>query len=319
MTRTVNGEMLLERQEKEVLRKMLHQIADFSGIELLTYAVMGNHFHVLVRVSSKAKEISDAELIRRFRVLYPLPTNYRPEDPAVLEDLLKKGGSDAEALRKQLIARMGDVSEFMRSLKQRFAIWFNKSHRRYGPLWSDRFKSVIVENDPVVVKTIAAYIDLNPVRAGIVADPKDYRFCGYAEAVAKNDRMVKGITAILSDTDKARALSDYRMVLFGKGARPKSDGSGVRMSGSASRKVMECKGELPRHIQSLQRLKFITEGAVIGSEAFIHDYVNNWSHRLGDVRSRKPVRTPLEGLPALSSFKRTRSNWSNRPEPTTQE
>ena len=43
VTRTVNGEMLFGVKEKEILRKMLRQAAQFSGVELLTYAVMGNH------------------------------------------------------------------------------------------------------------------------------------------------------------------------------------------------------------------------------------------------------------------------------------
>ena len=47
MTRTVNGEMLFKDREKEMLRKMLWQVADFSGVEVLTYCVMSNHFHVL--------------------------------------------------------------------------------------------------------------------------------------------------------------------------------------------------------------------------------------------------------------------------------
>ena len=72
----------------------------------------------------------------------------------------------------------------MKTVKQRFSIWFSKSHQRYGTLWADRFKSVLVEGSGNPLQTMAAYIDLNPVRAGIVDDPKDYRFCGYAEAVA---------------------------------------------------------------------------------------------------------------------------------------
>ena len=72
----------------------------------------------------------------------------------------------------------------MKLVKQRFSVWYNRSHQRYGTLWAERFKSVLVEAKSGVMRTMAAYIDLNPVRAGLVNDPKDYRFCGYAEAVA---------------------------------------------------------------------------------------------------------------------------------------
>jgi REP element-mobilizing transposase RayT len=66
MTRTVNGELLFKDREKEVLRKMLWQVADFCGVEVLTYCIMSNHFHVLVRVPDLQK-VSDHELIRRYK------------------------------------------------------------------------------------------------------------------------------------------------------------------------------------------------------------------------------------------------------------
>ena len=77
MSRIVGGQMLLGDREKEVLRKMLWQVADFCGVEVLTYSIMTNHFHVLVRVPEKDRGVSDVELLRRFNVLYPKPTKYR--------------------------------------------------------------------------------------------------------------------------------------------------------------------------------------------------------------------------------------------------
>lgn len=103
------------------------------------------------------------------------------------------GDEEKEHFRKILLVRMGDVSEFMRTLKQRFSPWYNKKHERFGTLWAERFKSVLVEDSTEALQTVAMYIDLNPVRAGIVEDPKDYRFCGYAEAVAGKKLARKGI------------------------------------------------------------------------------------------------------------------------------
>ena len=84
MTRTVNGERLLGDREKEVLRKIIWQVADFSGVEVLTYCVMSNHFHVLVEVPELGN-LSDAELMRRYKVLYPKPTKYQEASIKVLE------------------------------------------------------------------------------------------------------------------------------------------------------------------------------------------------------------------------------------------
>ena len=89
---------------------------------------------------------------------------------------------------------MWDVSVFMKLLKQRFTQWFNQQWGRKGTLWEERFKSVLVEGAGEVLATMAAYIDLNPVRAGIVKDPADYRWCGYAEATAGSRRAQRGLT-----------------------------------------------------------------------------------------------------------------------------
>ena len=100
---------------------------------------------------------------------------------------------------EKLLARMFDVSVFMRELKQRLTQWYHKKVKRKGPLWEDRFKSVLLENDETVLLTLAAYIDLNPVRAGLVNDPKDYRWSGYGEADAGNKARRAGIMRICGD------------------------------------------------------------------------------------------------------------------------
>jgi putative transposase len=142
--RTVNGERLLGNREKEVLRKMIWQVADFSGVEVLTYCIMSNHFHVLVRVPELVAG-TDAELLRRYSVLYPKPTKYQEVSLKGLTLILAAGGEEADRVRLQLLARMTDVSEFMKTLKQRFSVWYNRSHGRYGTLWAECFKSLLVE------------------------------------------------------------------------------------------------------------------------------------------------------------------------------
>ncbi|WPJ94655.1 transposase [Coraliomargarita algicola] len=204
MTRVVNGERLFQGREKEMLRKMIWQVADFCGVQVLTYCVMSNHFHVLLRVPDR-QQVDDAELMRRYQVLYPKPTKYQAASVKVLRSQLEADSEEAQLLRAKLLARMGDVSEYMKAVKQRFSVWFNRNHKRYGTLWADRFKSVLVEGHGNPLQTMAAYIDLNPVRAGLVEDPKDYRFCGYAEAVASLGLMSSG------GTEDSKSKVDARM------------------------------------------------------------------------------------------------------------
>ena len=275
VTRTVNGEFLLDDVAKEVPRKQLHQLAILCGVKLLTYAIMSNHFHVLVRVPAK-EAISDAELLRRYKILYPKPTKYAT--------------AQLEALRKQWQARMGDVSEFMKSVKQRFSVWYNRSHGRYGPLWADRFTSVIVEgNGHCGLQMVASYIDLNPVRAGLVDDPKDYRWSGYGEAVATGGAMVEGLRQVLTDAagdwSEADVLGAYRLGLLGKGTLVKRDGSGDVVSGEAYALAQRQEGKLTVAERLRLRMKWLTHGAVIGSRQFVEEHLN--AYRLMNGRREK--------------------------------
>jgi putative transposase len=85
---------------------------------------------------------------------------------------------------------MYDISVFIKELKGRFAQWYNQLHERCGVLWAERFKSILLEGGEALA-AVAAYIELNPVRAGVCDDPKDYRYCGYAEALAKGSLLAR--------------------------------------------------------------------------------------------------------------------------------
>jgi putative transposase len=105
---------------------------------------------------------------------------------------------------------MGDVSAFMKELKQRFSRWYNEVHDRYGTLWAERFKSVLVEDDSDALRTVAAYIDLNSVRAGLTPDPKDYRYSGYGEAVAGSGKARAGLLSVMGPFVELRTLRDLK-------------------------------------------------------------------------------------------------------------
>ena len=143
---------------------------------------------------------------------------------------LRKKAKDWEGVdevKEKYLYRRGDLSEFMKTLKQRFTQWFNTRHGRRGTLWEDRFKSVIVQ-DGYDARVMAAYIDLNPVRAGIVKKPEEYRWCGYAEALAGKDAARQGIGRVMSEFQKLggrwrpsrswrQLIASYRAILFSDG------------------------------------------------------------------------------------------------------
>jgi REP element-mobilizing transposase RayT len=294
ISRTISGEKLFDDKAKEILRKQLHQAAEFSGVEVITYALMSNHFHILVKVSGQ-KDISDAELLRRYKVLYPEPTKWNTAKIEVIEATFKAGGKNAEDLRKQLLARMGDVSEFMKTLKQRFTIWFNRNHKRFGPLWAERFKSTIIEgarNHHFALQMVAAYIDLNPVRAGMVRDPKDYRWSGYGEAEAIGGKILAGLRLAVSGAsllDDKALLATYRIGLFAKGAAPKrGDPKSARIAPEAFAKTMNADGQLTyaEHLQT--RVAWFSQGAVIGSAAFVQEHLDAYKSGTKKRRNTSP-------------------------------
>jgi len=295
ISRTVNGERCLDDTAKEVLRKQIWQLADFCGVQILTHAIMANHFHVLVRIPQKTIP-DDRELLRRFHVLYPKPNAYQTFRIETIAAQLKANDPAADPWRQQQLALMGDVSQFMKLLKQRFSIWFNRTHNRYGPLWSERFKSVLVEGRGNATLTMAAYIDLNPVRAGLAADPKDYRFCGYAEAVAGNKAAQTGIAAVIgTTTGNTRtawqdARASYRMMLFGAGATPRANKAAIPPE--TLEKVIAEKGKLPLATVLRCRLRHFTDGAVLGSKAYVATQLAAYQRRTGKRTRTRPRPLP---------------------------
>ncbi|MBM3882029.1 MAG: transposase, partial [Verrucomicrobia bacterium] len=195
VSRIVGAQRLLDDLGKETLVRLLRRLATFCGLEVITYCIMSNHFHVLVRVPAEQNP-TDEELVERMKALYG---KAKPREAGLLYEAEKglhdHGRVDAD-LRERMLARMGDVSEFMKEFKQRFSKWYNIRHQRFGTLWAERFRSVLVEDQPGVLETVSAYIDLNAVRAGLVEDPKDYRHCGYAAAVAGDAKARSGLLSL---------------------------------------------------------------------------------------------------------------------------
>lgn len=81
-------------------------------------------------------------------------------------------------------------SSLMKALGQRFAQYINRRYGRTGTLWEGRFRSCLVEGEPYLL-TCQRYIELNPVRAGMVTRPDDYQWSSYrANAEGFRDQLV---------------------------------------------------------------------------------------------------------------------------------
>ena len=179
-------------------------------------------------------------------------------------------------------------------LKQRFSAWYNRRNDRKGTLWEERFKSVLVDGCGEVLMTMAAYIDLNPVRAGIVEDPKDYRWCGYGQAVAGVRNAKEAFRRLLSARDGAdesltAAMASYRIWLFGQG----EENEGVDEQGRAMQRgidpervkeVIAAKGKLRIHEYARCRVRYFVDGAVFGTQEFVDGIFRTYRDRFGPNR-----------------------------------
>ena len=132
---------------------------------------------------------------------------------------------------------------------------------------------MLVEGRGNPLQTMAAYIDLNPVRAGLVEDPKDYRFCGYAEAVVGQKAARAGLKQVWADYSP-NFLQAHRILIFGtRGAN-----RGVsEMTREKFLKVLEKEDAmLPRAAVLRCRVRYFTDGAILGSQDFVRGFVAAW-------------------------------------------
>ncbi len=285
--RVVDKTRCLHEAERRHFRLWMRRLAQFCGVQVVTYCLMENHFHLLVRVPCRETKLAEVPLTETLlRQLLPLIYSGRDLRDAVQElDRAVQQDSTGKWLAEILAryeARRYSLSIFLKELKQRYTRWHNRRHRRTGTLWEDRFRSVLVEGDERALLTIAAYIDLNPVRAGIVEDPKDYVWCGYAEAVAGEKSAREGLGTVLERTSFGvnrrvtwrNTAPRYRMLLYGHGEKRDADamtGKAGRL-GMTRRKVAEVlanDGELSLCEVLRCRVRYLTHGMAIGGEEFL--------------------------------------------------
>lgn len=218
---------LLGPEEKDMFVKMMRRAESFSGVEIVTYCVMSNHFHILVKVPGR-RMVSEEELKDRITVLYGETkanrtfARWNAFREANMNSVVEE---EQSAFRR----RMYDISEFTKTLKQRYSVWYCANHQKEdggkieGTIWQGRFHSVLVEATQKALTAVAAYIDLNPVRAKIVKDAKVYRWSGYG-AAKRGESKAKHARTLIDDT------------FYGEILKEKQDGFSAKMA-SVSRGV----------------------------------------------------------------------------------
>jgi hypothetical protein len=306
MSRTAGGEHLLGETEKEALRRLMWRLARFAGVEIRTYAVMDNHFHILARVPAHDEFVAqfagpggEERLLDHLLLLYS--RHYVAALRVELADLRKRGmPEEADALIAGYLRRMCNLPVFVKELKERFTRWHNRHRDRRGTLWMERFKSVLVE-DGEALRTMAAYIDLNPVRAGMVKDPKDYRWCGYGEAMGGGKAARLGLCQVAGHGERGETAWDtpavakgmsaaevYRCWLFEDGKTRQTRGDKATKGGfstEAAEVEKKRKGKLSRAALLRCRVRYFSDGLVLGTKSYVDGVFETYRGHFGPKRT----------------------------------
>lgn len=162
----------------------IKQLAGVFAIDVAAYAVMSNHYHLVLRVDvERAQGWSNEEVLRRWTQLF--------DGPMLVQRLLSGQGGEMDQATLNAIdewtatyrARLSDISWFMRILNETVARQANAEDEVTGHFWEGRFKSQALLDEQAIL-TAMAYVDLNPIRAKMAETPEDSEHTSVAERMA---------------------------------------------------------------------------------------------------------------------------------------
>jgi len=282
-------------EEKDVLLEVIKRYSRLFFVDILGFAIMGNHMHLVCRVYPEGS-VADEEIHRRFKEFFG-------QDKVLSE-------ADLEYYRK----RWTSLSEFVKDIKQAFSRYYNKKRNRKGYFWGDRFKSLVVQEGRTLVNLLA-YIDLNPIRAGIVRRPEEYRWCslGYHIQTGNKDQLLDVDFGLKEwGEDDARGIvRAYREFVYETGAadrdqRAEVSGQTEKGKRGIDPKIVDRerrrKYQISRADRFRYRSRYFTDAGVIGSKAFVSEVFDQVKHLLRSKDER--TFTPVGGMDGVYSMKR---------------
>lgn len=181
---------LLEAGERNDLLAIIRKAAEFSGVNLIGWCIMTNHFHLLVHLPPKA-ELGEEEILRRYAVLKgDGAAKTMAETLAMWRATGETGEHLAEEWLERQRRRMYDVGEFMKIVKQWFTQDYNNRTSHKGTLWESAYHDRAVKFAVSDMARCLAYIHLNPVRAAQSDTFDGYAWSSYA-AFKRGDSLAR--------------------------------------------------------------------------------------------------------------------------------
>ncbi len=284
MTRTALPEFPLEDIEKDYLFDLIKHFSSIYFVEVLGLCLMGNHIHIVVRMHV-GESFSDDEIKRRFVLCY---------------------GEEKEIEDGQIPfyrEKWSSLSAYMKEIKQTFTRYYNKRYGRRGYFWGDRFKSVIVENGATLINCLA-YVDLNPVRAGLADRPEDYRWCGLGYHVQTNNK--DGFLSLdfglveFGEKDEVERMRLYRKFVYETGVMDL--GKGIQIKEKIAQKERKKDYKVTRTDRFSGRTRYFCDSGIIGTKKFVSAGFQRFKHYFKTDKDRSPI--SVSGLTGVYSLKR---------------
>ncbi|MDD2219480.1 MAG: hypothetical protein PHS63_05265, partial [Desulfoplanes sp.] len=189
-----------------------------------------------------------------------------------------------------------------KDIKQGFTRHYNQQHNRDGFFWGGRFKSLIVQDGRSLINLLA-YVDLNPVRAGIVKRPEEYRWCslGYHVLTDNRDNVLSLNFGMREwgEGNPSEMLQKYRQFLYETGAV--DTGKGQPMDAKIVARERKKNFELKRFELFSFRARYFTDAGIMGSKEFVQEVFDQIKHLLRSKNERRF--TPVSGIGGVYSMK----------------
>jgi REP element-mobilizing transposase RayT len=167
---------------RQWIRQRLEFLASVFGVDCLTYTVMHNHMHLVLRSRPDVVATwADEDVARRWLRLFPKRREQdgSPSEPTKAELAMITGNADVLAERRR---RLSDLSWWMRCTAENIARRSNAEDEVTGHFWEGRFKAQVLLDEASVL-ACAAYVDLNPIRAAMAQTPETSDFTGAKDRI----------------------------------------------------------------------------------------------------------------------------------------
>ena len=280
--------------DKEALVRILRKVSELYTVRVVSYQIMSNHFHLLLHTPAALP--TPEETCQRFEAFHRGKRTLEPNSP--------RCGQWRERLR--------DVSWFMRHLQHLFTCWYNRTRpvRRRGSLWAGRFKNTLL-GCGVAVWGCWVYVERNSVRAGMVPDPADYRFCSYRAWVQgrrhpfeDNARML--LVPVLGPVLQVEDLAGLQQELRKEFARLAAE-EAQRSPQEVAAAIAAAEAPVAFTLSAQRRVRHWVDGLVIGSEIFVRDVMSRVQPKAAVARHRLAHATaPIPGAVPVCCWRRLR-------------